>query len=313
MPGGRGVRTRRLPVLLGLLLPLCALASCGRPAQAAFDGKRAYDWIVRQCAIGPRVPGTAAHDSCFTLLVGTLRQCAPVVETDSFSYEPPELGREVRLMNAVARFRPEEKARILIGAHWDTRPWADQEKDPALRKRPILGANDGASGAAVLLELARCLKSTPPALGVDLVLLDGEDLGTEKNPSGFFRGSQHYVERLGENRPIFFVLVDMVGRKDASFYWEGNSHDQSPNIVDLIWNEASYLGVRSFLPGVKYTVYDDHIPFLNAGIPAADVIDFGFPEWHTLRDTPAICSPETLEGVGRVLLSLSTRASYLSR
>jgi Zn-dependent M28 family amino/carboxypeptidase len=304
---------RRVPVLVAAILPLVSLGSCGRTAQAAFDGKRAYDWIVRQCDLGPRVPGTATHDSCFALLAGTLRQYAPVVETDTFLYDSPELGREVRLLNVVARFRPQEKTRILIGAHWDTRPWADAEKDAALHRRPILGANDGASGVAVLLELARCLKSSRPALGVDLVLLDGEDLGTEGNPSGFFRGSQRYVERLGENRPIFFILVDMVGRKNASFYWEGNSHDQAPNIVDLVWNEASSMGVRSFLPGVKYHVYDDHIPFLNAGIPAIDVIDFGFPEWHTLKDTPAICSPATLEGVGRVLLSLSTRASYLSR
>jgi glutaminyl-peptide cyclotransferase len=300
-------------VVLVTAASLAAVGSCGRPAQAAFDGKRAYDWIVRQCDFGPRTPGTAAHDSCGAFLVATLRRLAPVVETDSFSYDSPDLHRTVRLVNVVARFRPKTQPRILIGAHWDTRPWADEDPDPKARNRPILGADDGASGVAVILELARCLKEMPPALGVDLVLLDGEDLGTKTNPSGFFRGSQRYVEHMGDQRPIFFILVDMVGRKDASFYWEGNSRDQAANIVDLVWNEAAYLNVRSFLPGVKHTVYDDHIPFLNAGIPAIDIIDFGFPEWHTLRDTPAICSPRTLEGVGRVLLSLCTRANYLSR
>jgi glutaminyl-peptide cyclotransferase len=300
-------------VLLVTAASLAAVCSCGRPAQAAFDGKRAYDWIVRQCDFGPRAPGTAAHDSCGAFLVATLRQLAPVVETDSFSYDSPDLHRDVRLVNVVAHFRPKTEPRILIGAHWDTRPWADEDPDPKAHDRPILGADDGASGVAVLLELARCLKEMPPALGVDLVLLDGEDLGTKTNPSGFFRGSQRYVEHMGDQRPIFFILVDMVGRKGASFYWEGNSRDQASNIVDLVWNEAAYLNVRSFLPGVRYTVYDDHIPFLNAGIPAIDIIDFGFPEWHTLKDTPEICSPETLEGVGRVLLSLCTRANYLSR
>lgn len=313
MTGTRPLRPWRVPVLLAGLLPLLAVGSCSRPAHAAFDGKRAYDWIVRQCDFGPRVPGTAAHDSCFTLLAETFRRYAAVVETDTFTYDSPELGREVRLMNVVARFRPNEKRRVLFGAHWDTRPWADAERDTSLHRRPILGANDGASGVAVLLELARCLEQTPSPLGVDLVLFDGEDMGTEKNPSGFFRGSQRYVERLGDDRPIFFVLVDMVGGKDGVFYWEGNSEEQAPNIVDLVWDEAAYLGVRSFLPGVKYHVYDDHIPFLNAGIPAIDIIGFGYPEWHTLRDTPAICSPTTLEGVGRVLLSLCSRASYLSR
>jgi glutaminyl-peptide cyclotransferase len=295
------------------VLALLVVGSCSRPAQAGFDGKRAYEWIVRQCDFGPRTPGTAAHDSCFALLVDTFRQYTASVETDTFSYDSPELGREVRLMNAVAHFRPEAEPRILFGAHWDTRPWADQDRDSTRRDRPILGANDGASGVAVLLELARCLKESPPSLGVDLVLFDGEDLGTERNPSGFFRGSQRYVERIRDKRPIFVVVVDMVGRKDASFYWEGHSEDHAANIVDLVWDEAAHLGVRSFLPGVKAHVFDDHIPFLNAGIPAIDIIDFGFPEWHTLGDTPAICSPATLQGVGQVLLSLCIRASYLSR
>lgn len=306
-------RPWRLAPCLAALLLLLAAGSCSHRAEAGFDGKRAYEWIVRQCDFGPRVPGTAAHDSCFALLVKTFQQYAASVETDTFSYDSPELGREVRLMNVIARFRPEAEPRILFGAHWDSRPWADEDPDSTNRSRPILGANDGASGVAVLLELARCLKESPPSLGVDLVLFDGEDLGTEKNPSGFFRGSQRYVTRLRDERPIFVVVVDMVGRKDALFYWEGNSEDHASNIVDLVWDEAAHLGVRSFLPGVKYHVYDDHIPFLNAGIPAIDIIDFGFPEWHTLGDTPAICSPGSLQGVGQVLLSLCTRASYLSR
>lgn len=312
MTGPLRLRPGRLARPLSLLT-LLLLGSCDRPAQAAFEGKGAYEWIARQCRFGPRVPGTAAHDSCFALLVETLRRLAPVVQADTFTYDSPDLGKEVRLMNVAARFRPKEKTRILLGAHWDTRPWADGEKDSSLHRRPILGANDGGSGVAVLMELARCLSRTEPALGVDLVLFDGEDLGTPANPSGFFRGSQRYVERMGEDRPIFVVVVDMVGRTNATFSWEGNSYDQAPNIVELVWNEAVSTGVRSFRPGVRYHVYDDHIPFLNAGIPAIDVIDFGFPEWHTLRDTPAICSPSTLEGVGRVLLSLATRASYLSR
>jgi glutaminyl-peptide cyclotransferase len=313
MGARRHRRFRGLAPVAAVTLALLATGSCSHPAQAGFDGKHAYEWIVRQCEFGPRAPGTAAHDSCFAFLVDTFQKYAASVEADTFTYDSPELGREVRLMNVLARFRPEAEPRILFGAHWDTRPWADEDPDSTQRDRPILGANDGASGVAVLLELARCLKETPPSLGVDLVLFDGEDLGTEMNPSGFFRGSQHYVEGLREERPIFVVVVDMVGQKDASFYWEGNSEEHASNIVDLVWDEAAHLGVRSFLRGVKFHLYDDHIPFLNAGIPAIDIIDFGFPEWHTLRDTPAVCSPATLEGVGQVLLSLCIRASYLSR
>ena len=309
----------RLPARRTLLLALAFLAlgpgSCARPgpAAAAFDAKRAYELLVRQCAFGPRPPGTAAHDSCLAFLVATLREYAPVVEVDTFSYDSPDLGHVVKLTNVLARFRPDQKTRILYGAHWDTRPWADEEKNSILKRDPILGANDGASGVAVLLELARDLKRSPPALGVDLVLFDGEDLGTPSNPSGFFRGSTRYVEWKREDRPLFFVLIDMVGRKDAVFNWEANSRDQAPNIVDMVWGEARDLGLRNFHEETRYRVYDDHIPFLNAGIPAIDIIDFGFPEWHTLRDTPAICDPASLEAVGRVLLSIATRATFLSR
>ena len=254
-----------------------------------------------------------AHDSCFAWIVGRFKAYAPVVQADTFSYDSPELGMEVRLMNAVARFRPEAKQRILFGAHWDSRPWADKDPNPARRTRAVLGANDGASGVAVLLEIARVLKKTGTPIGVDLVVFDGEDLGTEEDPSGYFRGSSRYVERMGEDRPMFVIVIDMVGKKDLSLQWEANSREQASNIVDLVWQEAKELGIRNFksTPGPK--VFDDHIPFLNASIPAIDLIDLNFPEWHTTMDTPAVCSPQSLEAVGAVLVSLATKASFLSR
>ena len=254
-----------------------------------------------------------AHDSCFAWIVGRFQAYAPVVQTDTFTYDSPELGKEVRLMNAVARFRPEAKQRILFGAHWDSRPWADKDPNPAHRTRPVLGANDGASGVAVLLEVARVLRKTGTPIGVDLAVFDGEDLGTEEDPSGYFRGSSRYVEWMGEDRPMFVIVLDMVGKKDLSLQWEANSREQASNIVDLVWQEARELGIRNFksTPGPK--VFDDHIPFLNASIPAIDLIDLDFPEWHTTRDTPEVCSPQSLEAVGAVLVSLATKASFLSR
>lgn len=270
-------------------------------------------WAEKQVAFGPRVPGTAAHDSCFAFLLETLRGTTPDVEADTFSYTVPELKKTVRLMNVRARFRPESKQRVLLAAHWDTRPWADRDPDPARRGQPILGANDGASGVAVLLEVARMLKARGPALGVDIALFDGEDLGTETNPSGYFRGSIRYVaEHAAEPPPLFVILVDMVGRRGANFYWEGLSEDKASNIVSLVWDRARSLGIRRFLPGVKATVYDDHVAFLNAGIPAIDVIDFAFPEWHTHKDDLSILSPEPLEDVGRVLVSLVMDTDYVS-
>ena len=216
-------------------------------------------------------------------------------------------------MNAVARFRPEAKERILFGAHWDSRPWADKDPNPARRTRPILGANDGASGVAVLLEVARVIRKTGAPIGVDLVVFDGEDLGTEENPSGYFRGSSRYVERMGEERPLFVIVIDMVGKKDLNLQWEANSREQASNIVDLVWQEARELGIRNFKSSPGPKVFDDHIPFLNASIPAIDLIDLNFPEWHTTADTPAVCSPQSLEAVGAVLVSLATKASFLSR
>ena len=307
-------RVHVVPNLVVAALLVAAVGSCSRTrTAAAFDGKRAYEWVRRQVAFGPRTPGTAAHDSCFTALVGALRQNADQVETDSFTYHCPELGKDLRLMNVMARFRPSEKRRILIAAHWDTRPWADRDPDSTRHNQPILGANDGASGVAVLMAMAEQLKRSRPGIGVDLALFDGEDLGTENDPSGFFRGSKRYVEwRSTEASPLFVIVIDMVGRKDAAFYWEGNSYEHTSNIVLLLWNRAKELGLREFRSGVKYTIADDHIPFLAADIPAIDVIDFDFPEWHTRRDNLSVIDPSTLESVGRVLVSLVTNVDYLS-
>jgi glutaminyl-peptide cyclotransferase len=292
------------------------LGSCSRPASAvAFDGKRAFSVLERQCAFGPRYPGSEAHDSCFAYLVSTLRSYAPVVEVDTFTYDSPALKKQVRLMNVVARFRPGVKQRVVLAAHWDTRPWADRDPVVAKQHLPILGANDGASGVAVILELARVLRQSheQPTVGVDLALFDGEDLGTDADPSGFFRGSSRYVEwKSEETPPIFVVVVDMVGSKTMVLHWEGNSRKNASNIVDLVWEEARSLGVRNFRSDVKHTVFDDHIPFLNAGIPAIDLIDFDYPYWHTTHDTVDKCSAESLEAVGRVLLSVITKPNLLS-
>ena len=293
---------------------MLGLGSCSRPA-SAFDGKRAFAVLERQCAFGPRYPGSEAHDSCFTYLVSTLRSYAPVVEVDTFSYDSPVLKKQVRLMNVVARFRPEVKQRVLLAAHWDTRPWADRDPVVAKHHLPILGANDGASGVAVILELARVLRHghDQPTVGVDLALFDGEDLGTDADPSGFFRGSNRYVEwKSEETPPLFVVVADMVGSKTMVLHWEGNSRKNASNIVDLVWEEARSLGVRNFRSDVKHTVFDDHIPFLNAEIPAIDLIDFDYPYWHTTHDTVDKCSAESLEAVGRVLLSVITKPNLLS-
>ncbi len=305
-------RSSRFRLGAALLIAAFLLPSCGRPAASSFEGQRAYEWVLRQTAFGPRAPGTAGHDSCFALLDATMRGLAPVVEADTFHYMVPSLDREVTLFNLVARFRPEATQRVLLGAHWDTRLWADLDRDPVRRGEPILGANDGASGVAVLLELARVLHDFNPPIGVDLAFFDGEDLGTDQDPNGWFRGAKQYVMRhAAEPPPIFVVVIDMIGRRDLELHWEGNSYERAGNIVDLVWGVARKMNLRQFRSDVRVFVYDDHIPFLDAGIPAIVLIQFPFPEWHTHDDVPAIIDPESLEAVGRVLHRLVSEPTFL--
>ena len=298
--------------LLAFVALSLLLSSCGQRSAVAFDGKRAYRWVEKQVAFGPRAPGMPGHDSCFAFLVASLKRFAPIVETDTFYYHSPELKKDVRLMNVLARIAPKQRKRVLLGAHWDTRAWADRDPNPARRNLPILGANDGGSGVAVLLELAELLTRKKPGLGVDIAFFDGEDLGTDANPSGYFRGSNQFVAwRSNDPPPLFVIVVDMVGAKGAEFWWEGNSQDRASNIVDLVWTKAKSLRLTQFKNGVKHSIYDDHIPFLNAGISAIDIIDFDYPEWHTHGDNLSIVDPMTLEAVGRVLLTLVTEPDFL--
>jgi hypothetical protein len=275
--------------------------------------------VRRQVAFGPRVPGSAAHDSCRAWLSRQLRAAgARAVVEQSFEDSVPGFGR-VRLTNLVASFWPGDspagRPALLFAAHWDSRPWCDYDPDPELRARPLPGANDGGSGVAVLLLLAEAFGHAPPARPVDLVFLDGEDLGTEEHPDGFFRGARHFAAdarariRLGQ-QPAYRlgVLLDMVGGRGASFPQEPNSLLKAPDAVREVWAAAERLGLKEF-PGevALKSVLDDHIPLNDAGIPTVDVIDFSYPEWHTSRDLPEAMGPEGMEACYRLLGHLAYR------
>jgi Zn-dependent M28 family amino/carboxypeptidase len=166
----------------------------------------------------------------------------------------------------------------------------------------VLGANDGASGVAVLLEIARVFGTIPPQLGVEIVLFDGEDAGRSAAQESYCRGSQGYVQQMEHPRPIHAVIVDMVGRRGTQIHREGNSDRAAKNLVDRIWNGARKVKANSFVDQPRYFVYDDHVPFIQAGIPAVDVIDLDDPFWHTTQDDVAHCDPASLGDVGRALL-----------
>jgi len=291
--------------ILTILAAACVAAfqctGCAKSAPPAFDGASAFVFLREQCDMGPRYPGSPGHAAIRRFLVEKLAAFGASVAQQPFE-AVLSTGDTLRLVNIVGSYRPDARKRILLGAHYDTRPRADRDPDPANRERPIVGANDGGSGVAVLLELARLLAASSPAVGVDLVFFDGEDWGEEGNTADYLLGSRRYAKSLGDRRPFAMILVDMVGERDSRMSVEGFSAAASPALCARIYGIARTLGLPNFVQAQGPSIIDDHLPFIQAGIPAIDLIDFEYPYWHTLADTPDKCSSESLAAVGSVLV-----------
>lgn len=269
-----------------------------------FDGQRAYEYLVEQCNFGPRNPGSEGHRRAKGYLLETLGQYAPSVTQQPFTHYDRKAQQVYHMANIMACFGPTRKRRILLAAHWDTRPYAERDPDPQNWNRPILGANDGASAVAVLLELARCFKAVEPEVGVDIVLFDGEDFGEKGHSEDYLLGSKHFAHYEGDYNPEFGILLDMVGDQDLVLYAEGYSVRYAPEVVDMVWGTAEAMGLVQFQREVKYTVEDDHLSLIAAGMRCIDIIDFDYPFWHTLEDTPDKCSPESLQTIGDLLIEV---------
>ncbi|MBP1654993.1 MAG: Peptidase family [Bacteroidetes bacterium] len=271
-----------------------------------FQGREAFRFLTAQTDFGPRNPGSTGHDRCLEYLEQTLLPLADAVRLQPFTHAGYD-GNTLQLTNIIASFRPESTARILLCAHWDTRPRADRDPDPKRRDEPITGANDGASGVAVLLQIATLLKSNPPAVGVDIVLFDGEDYGTEGDTGNYLLGSRHFARTTPRTpAPRFGILLDMVGDADLELPRERFSVRYAPDVVNLVWETARALGVTEFVDYLGPEIIDDHLPLNEAGIRTVNIIDFQYPDathryWHTHGDTPDKCSPESLEAVGTVV------------
>lgn len=295
----------------GLMLILVVLAGCGQSAPPpAFDGEAALEYLRTQLAFGPRIPGTDGHRQTGDWLVGLLRARADTVVVQSWDHETTS-GATIPLRNFIARFHPSATTRILLLAHWDTRPRADAaEGDQA--DLPVPGANDGASGVAVLLGIADQLRAMPPTVGVDLLFVDGEDFGSFGDAAwaDVLIGSQYYAANpLSGPRPQFAILFDMVGDAELEIFQEGNSLTGAPEVVARVWDAAEELGYgHIFVKRSRHTLSDDHIPLQRIGIPAIDVIDFDYgPDhsyWHTPEDTEDKVSARSLEIVGRVAMAV---------
>lgn len=272
-----------------------------------FDGQRAFEYLKAQTDFGPRDPGSKGHKLCMEYLYNELKQFSDEIQLQKFSHIGYN-GKNLQMANIIASFNTSSSERILLCAHWDTRPRADREPDPKKRHIPILGANDAASGVAVLLEIARLIKNNPPQVGIDIVFFDGEDYGEEGDLKNYLLGSKYFSKNLPlKTIPIFGILLDMIGDKNLEIKREGYSLRFAPDIVDLVWSTAHNLSIHQFVFENQDEIIDDHLPLNQNGIKTINIIDFNYPDdshrfWHTLEDTPDKCSPESLEAVGTVIL-----------
>lgn len=285
-----------------------------------FDSDSSFLYVKTQCDFGPRVPNSKAHDACADYLVSKMEAFGAKVirqKADLKGYD----GTILKSTNIIASYKPELKERILLCAHWDCRPWCDQDKDPANHHKPVMGANDAASGVGVLMEVARQLNKQQPAVGVDIIFLDSEDYGTPEFYQGvhdedsWCLGTQYWAKNphVKGYKARFGILLDMVGAPGAVFYKEQESLNFAPSIVDKVWNKAREYGFTSnFVDGTGGAITDDHI-YVNrlAGIPCIDIIHIdphsqtGFGSyWHTTHDTMDNVDKQTLLVVGQTLLGV---------
>ena len=303
--------------ILPLLLPAALLGVGACSARVPVDGARALDRVRHQVEAGPRVPGTPGHRAVQEWLVAEITRLGGTVEPQSFS--DSSLGHRLDLTNVIGHFGPARApgggpARVIaLLAHWDTRPWCDEDPDTARRNDPMPGANDAGSGVAVLLEVAEVMHRSAPPVRVDLVFLDGEDQGRASHAQEFSIGARAYAARLRagppESRPVAAFLFDMVGDRDLDIYPEVQSSLRAANLVALVNEGAKQTGAAHFHDAPRYTIIDDHVPLLEAGIPAVDIIDFDYPAWHTHLDLTDKVSAQSLAEVASVAVWLVYRSS----
>ncbi|MBD5215151.1 MAG: M28 family peptidase [Bacteroidales bacterium] len=321
-----------IPALL--LASLCA-CSCNRTSDGKtansdtftsatvlgnFNADSAYRYIADQVAFGPRVPNTEAHALCMDYLVGKLHSFgADTVIVDN-GEGTVYTGEVLPIHNITASYNMDAPRRVLLAAHYDSRPFADWAHTPEARTQPVLGANDGGSGVAVLLEIARNLAIKKPNIGVDILLTDLEDYGDAGSFSfmndTWCLGSQYWVKNMprhiAENIPVYGILLDMVGGIDARFHYEAFSHENAAMPSAKIWSEAQRLGLGNrFVPEIGGTITDDHVVLTHAGIPTCDIIETNNhetssfpPTWHTDMDDLEHIDKSTLADVGKTVLNI---------
>lgn len=296
--------------LLFLIFLTGSVSIANEPAQ--FSGTRAMEYLEAICELGPRPSGSEGMEKQRELLIRHFQKAGATVFRQAFRSRDGRNGDWVRMENLIVSWHPERNDRVLLGAHYDTRPYPDRDRrDP---RGIFLGANDGASGVAVLMELADSVAELKGTVGVDFVLFDAEEYVFEEKRDSYCLGSLFFARQYVSSRKagtISYayrcgVILDMVGDRNLTIWQEQQSvdwHDTRP-VVESIWATAKQLQIQEFVPRPKYLINDDHVPLrMTGGIPTCDIIDFDYPHWHTTQDIPENCSAHSLGLVGRVILS----------
>jgi hypothetical protein len=277
-----------------------------------FDGERALTYLKAICKIGPRQSGSAGMKQQIELLQKHFEKLGGVVTKQTFNARQVSRAKPVEMTNLIVSWNPDEKRRVILCSHYDTRPIADQEPQRSKWLKPFLSANDGGSGVALLMELAHHMKDLKTKVGVDFVFFDGEEYIFDPSPEEeggdqYFFGSKHFAQqyRTKKGKTVYAaaILLDMIGGKNARFYVEWNSANLAGKLVEDVWKTAAALKCAAFHSEIKHRVTDDHIPLNQAKIPAIDIIDFDYPHWHRLSDVPENCSAESIRQVAGVLMA----------
>jgi len=291
-------------VLLGIL-GLEAKNAEARDLQSY--SQSAWKYLKTLTGFGPRNFGSAGYFKTIDLIKKVGAEFADEVDVQTFAFLKSD-RTVLKMSNIRLEFEGTRKGpAILIGAHFDTRPFADEESRPALKSRPILGANDGGSGTAVVLALARYLKNNRDRRPVELVFFDGEDYGIKGSGENLL-GSTYYANQLRQTKrdewPYCVIIIDMVGDRKLEIFKETHSIKSASWLVDLIYGTAEKMSMAQFQNKTKYTIFDDHYPFIGLGVPSVVLIDFDYPFWHKLTDTLDKCSPESMFSVFQVMTAV---------
>jgi len=322
----------RMPILPLLCTGLLSLTACEKVSskfsgpKTAFDGQAALAYTKAQVDFGPRPPGSPAHDKAGDWIFAEMKKRTDSVSDQRWTQTTAN-GQKLPLRNILARFNPTATQRVLYVTHWDTRPKADDDLNYGNKARPIIGANDGASGVGLFVALGDVFKKTPPSVGVDLLFVDGEDWGgfdpdsAGNYPDALF-GSQYFANHLPspDYKPLFGVLWDMIGDADLQIYQEQNSVQRAPEVVTRVWQTAADLGYsKYFIAEGGQAITDDHMPLLNKGLHVIDVLDIQYGPLpsgynsstqptinyhHTMQDTMDKVSAKSLQIVGDVAVTL---------